>query len=196
MNWKTLLFVTLIAYGAYQHFANRAVTHTPGEIASQAPQQTSTNTASFIHHGYTITPLENFTLAARVLGREYYRLDRGAKLSPVDLALGWGPMSDETVLSNIQISQGNRFYYWRAATLPIPQQQIETHSANMHMIPASDDVEDILHAVKVGQKIQLQGYLVKATSDDGFTWKSSLTREDTGFGACELVYVTQASIAN
>lgn len=196
MHWKTALFISLIAYGAYQHFVSREVTHTPGEIASQAPQQTSTDAASFNHHGYTITPLENFALVARVLGREHYRLDRGAQLSPVDLALGWGPMSDDSVLSNIHISQGNRFYYWRAATLPIPRQQIETHSANMHMIPASDDVEDILQAVKVGQKIQLQGYLVKATKEDGFTWKSSLTRGDTGFGACELVYVKQASITN
>lgn len=195
MRWKPLLFIGLIAFGAYQHFSNRAITHPPGETASLTPQQSATDAVRFNHQGYTITPLANVTLAARVLGREHYRLDRGAKLSPVDLALGWGPMSDEAVLSKLHISQSNRFYYWRAATLPIPRTQIEHHSANMHMIPATAEIENTLQSVQLGQTIQLTGYLVQASGQDGFTWKSSLTREDTGFGACELVYVTQASIA-
>jgi len=29
---------------------------------------------------------------------------------------------------------------------------------------------------------------------DGFAWRSSLTREDTGAGACELVYVESAAL--
>jgi hypothetical protein len=29
--------------------------------------------------------------------------------------------------------------------------------------------------------------------DDGFTWSSSLSREDTGNGACELIWIEQLS---
>ena len=35
---------------------------------------------------------------ARVLGTERYRFDRASELSLVDLALGWGPMSDTRAL--------------------------------------------------------------------------------------------------
>jgi len=52
-------------------------------------------------------------------------------LIPEDLALGWGPMSDNRVLRKIDISQSNRFYYWRApADSPIGKDSIITHSAN------------------------------------------------------------------
>lgn len=37
--------------------------------------------------------------------------------------------------------------------------------------------------------------LVDARRGNGFVWRTSLTRDDTGAGACELVYVEQLSIA-
>ena len=84
--------------------------------------------------------LAAFVVEARVLGRENYRFDAGAELAPVDLALGWRPMSDSAVLAEIAIHQRNRFYYWFTATFPIPRRDIEIHSANMHLIPASGAV--------------------------------------------------------
>lgn len=189
MNWKQCVFILLIAYGAYHHFSQRAVEMPAGALVKTQPQQTSANASTFTFKNYTLTPMADFELQARVLGRETYNFDRGADLAPVDLALGWGPMSDSQVLSQISISQSNRFYFWHVDAFPIPRRAIETHSANMHMIPANGAIEAQLKSVRVGQTIQLQGYLVNANAPDGFYWKSSLTREDTGAGACELVYV-------
>lgn len=141
--------------------------------------------------GHTITPLEPFQLEARVLAREDYRFDRGAQVSPTDLALGWGPMADPQVLEQITISQGNRWYRWRVEQFPIPRREIELHSANMHLIPANESVADTLASIRPGQHIALSGQLVRVEGDDGFRWLSSLTREDTGEGACELIWVEQ-----
>lgn len=140
---------------------------------------------------YRITPLEPFSLEARVLGREDYYFDRAATFAPTDLALGWGPMADPQVLDKIRISQGNRWYHWQADELPVPRREIETHSANMHMIPANPAVAQTLARVNRGQRIQLSGQLVRVESKDGYTWNSSLTRDDTGAGACELIWVEQ-----
>ncbi len=140
-------------------------------------------------NGHTITPLEPFQLEALVLSREDYRFDRGARVSPTDLALGWGPMADPQVLARIDISQSNRWYRWRAEEFPIPRREIETHSANMHLIPANDTVARALKQVEPGQRIVLSGQLVRVDGDDGFHWQSSLSREDTGEGACELIWV-------
>jgi hypothetical protein len=194
LNWKQILLIGLVAFGAYQHFAHREIVHGAGEIASLTPQQTDTDSDAFAFKGYTIKPLEAFEIEARVLARENYRFDRGAELAPIDLALGWGPMSDEAILSKIDITQSNRFYYWHVDAFPIPRREIETHSANMHMSPADDEIAHQLKSLSVGQKVKISGYLVQANAPDGFNWKSSLTREDTGAGACELVFVKHVDL--
>ena len=136
-----------------------------------------------------MTPLVSFQIEARVLSAEHYSMDREADLSPVDLALGWGRMSDESILKDIKISQSGRFYHWHVDSFPIPPEEIETHSANMHMIPANDDIEKQLKSARQGQIVAIKGQLIEAKANDGWHWKSSLTRNDTGAGACELVYV-------
>lgn len=138
---------------------------------------------------YEITPLATFQLQARVLSSKTYRVDRQADLSPVDLALGWGMMSKDNVLGEIDISQSNRFYYWKAQQLPVPKNIIETSSANMHMIPANEVVRDALFDAKTGDEIQFKGFLVSIFADDGWSWDSSMTRDDTGNGACEVILV-------
>ena len=160
----------------------------------QAPSQPDfgqSSGASYRLPGHTITPLQPFQLEARVLAREDYRFDRGAKIAPIDLAFGWGPMADPQILERIEISQGNRWYRWHVDEFPIPRREIETHSANMHMIPANAEIAEQLAEVEPGQRIALSGQLVEVLGDDGFRWLSSLTREDTGDGACELIWVEQ-----
>jgi hypothetical protein len=194
VNWKLILFIALVSYGAYHSYSNRPVSHGNGIIASQQPIQHSSKQQGFTHNGYHITPLEDFSIEARVLAAKDYTFGREAELSPVDLALGWGKMSDEAVLKDIKISQSNRFYYWRVDAFPIPRKEIELQSANMHMIPADSQVESTLKSVRPGQIVRFAGYLIEAKADDGWHWKSSLTREDTGAGACELVFVKSLSV--
>jgi hypothetical protein len=40
----------------------------------------------------------------------------------------------------------------------------------------------------------LRGFLVEARADDGWRWRSSLTRDDTGARACELVFVERVRL--
>jgi hypothetical protein len=194
VNWKLILFVAFLSYGAYQHFSQRSVSHGNGVVAALQPTQNSTSQTNFSLNGYNITPLESFEIEARVLSTEHYSLGREADLSPVDLALGWGAMSDEAILKDIKISQSNRFYYWHVDEFPIPRREIETQSANMHMIPADSEIEKTLKSVRPGQVVKLSGYLIEANASDGWHWKSSLTREDTGNGACEVVYVKAIAV--
>jgi len=163
-----------------------------GVMAEDAPvQEDIANLDSFIHHDYRITPLADFSIRAKLLSREHYFLGREAELSPVDFALGWGPMSDESTLRDIEISQSGRWYRWRSDNLPIPRRKVARFSSNMHIIPADDVVADMIDDILIGQVVDLSGYLVRVDADDGWRWISSLSREDTGAGACELFYVKQ-----
>ena len=167
---------------------------TLSQPAPSPPLRGSDGSDGSLHmDGYRITPLQPFSIEARVLGREDYHFDAGAAVSPTDLALGWGPMADPQVLSSISIRQSNRWYHWQVESFPIPRREIEIHSANMHMIPANAAVAATLADVREGQRIRLSGQLVRVDGEDGFTWSSSLSREDTGNGACELIWIEQLS---
>jgi hypothetical protein len=191
-NW--ILF-GVIAFVLYQFIAPNRVELGPGVMAPETPEQfDATSNESFQLNDYTVTPLANFEITAKVLAKKRYRTGREADLSPYDLALGWGRMSDESVIENIKISQSGRWYRWKTNNLPIPRREIETSSANMHMIPANEYIEQTLSEVSEGQVISLKGYLVRVAANDGWKWKSSMTRTDTGGGACELIYVESFEI--
>lgn len=195
-SWRPwLLFALLLCLGGYW-WGGRAVPRADGVIAPDDPAQTNFTTpqASIAFKDATLHPLATFALTARVLSRENYHVDAESNLSPTDLAFGWGRMSDSAVLRHIDISQGGRFYYWRARTLPIPEREIETHSANMHILPANPLVAHELKRVRAGDVVTLAGLLVEADKPGDWHWRSSLTRDDTGDGACEVVYVETLSI--
>ena len=118
-----------------------------------------------------------------------------ADLVPEDLALGWGPMSDNTVLTHFEISQGVRFYEWRPRdALPVARETVISHSANTHVIPANQSVRKELAALRVGQVVHLTGDLVDAKRDDGAWMTTSLTRLDSGAGACEVLLVESVEV--
>lgn len=196
--WLRILLIVALAWGAYDLWSDRSVDRPPGVIVAAEPVQRELDAAprSIVVARHTLTPVAHFAIDARVLSRSVYRFDRGARLAPVDLALGWGPMSDSAVLDAIKISQSGRAYFWRTANFPIPRRAIEQHSANMHLIAADPDIARRLRRVRVGQVVAISGYLVDARAADGGMWRSSRTREDTGMGACELIYVTSLAVGH
>lgn len=183
--WLLVLVVALIWFA----WPEDSIDVPPGDLVRAPPLQTATAAPSFSFRGYTVSPLAEFDISARVLGKDIYRFDRESEVSPVDLALGWQAMSDSLVLDEIDISQGGRFYVWYTKTFPVSRGEIETQSANMHMIPSTDEIEDALKDLPINAVIRIKGYLVRVTDKTGWTWQSSMTREDTGFSACELIWV-------
>jgi hypothetical protein len=75
--------------------------------------------------------------------------------------------------------------------LPIPREAVIEHSANTHVIPADAAVGRQLKRLRVGQVVHLMGFLVNAVRDDGAYIHTSLTRNDTGPGSCEVLLVEQ-----
>lgn len=187
---KFIALILLVAAGwLYFH---EAPARWRGMPAAHDPVQTTGKLpAPFVHEGYTITPLARYEVTAVVLSRERYRNDREADLSPLDLALGWGPMSVARIINDLSISQSGRWYaYHWPGEPPLDPGLIATHSANTHCLPADAWVRDRLLAVKRHEIVSLEGYLVEIASPDGYHWRSSLTRDDTGGHSCEVLWVT------
>jgi hypothetical protein len=196
-NWRPWVLLAILLVAGWFWWSGRPVSRADGVIAPDDPLQTDFESPQppIAFRDATLHPLAKFSLTARVLSRENYHFDAESDLSPTDLAFGWGRMSDTAVLQHIKIGQGDRFYYWSTRQFPIPQREIETHSANMHMLPANALVAYELKRVRVGDVVTLDGLLVEADKQGGWRWRSSMTRNDTGDGACEVVYVEDLSIA-
>lgn len=195
-HWKVWLLLALAVWAGWWWLGSRPVARAAGVLAPGDPVQVDFDAPQrpIAFKDATLHPLAKFSLTARVLSRDDYHFDAEADLSPTDLAFGWGRMSDSTVLRDIDISQGGRFYYWHVKSFPIPRREIETHSANMHMIPANALVSHELKRVRVGDIVTLDGLLVEVDKPDGWHWRSSMTRTDAGDGACEVVYVRDLQI--
>jgi len=191
-SMKKIIILLLIAGAAWKFYNyTGSVSLGPGIMAGEVPQQERLSSPiSHILDDYIINEISTFNIKAKVLAKKNYHTGRESDLSPTDLALGWGNMSDESILEQIEISQSGRFYYWNVESFPIPRKEIETHSANMHLIPADKSVEREIGKIRNGDIIEISGSLVNVTAqDDNWRWKSSQTRNDTGMGACELILV-------
>jgi hypothetical protein len=191
---KKLLALVVLAAAGWFYF-HETPAKWRGMPAAGEPVQLATKLpAPFPHNSYTITPLARYAVTAVVLSRERYRNDASAELCPVDLALGWGPMSVASVINELSISQSGRWYEYRWPNEPqLDPGLIATHSANTHCLPADAEVRSKLLAVKRHEVVTLEGYLVEINGADGFHWRSSLTRTDTGGSSCEVMWVTGVS---
>ncbi len=196
MRIPVVALVLVSGWGAYDGYSHRERHHPPGQIAPDEPRQRNfANGTPFRRGDFMLTPRAEFSAEARVLAKENYYIDPGAKLIPVDFAMGWGPMSDTALIERLRISQSGRFYFWGySGQSPAPHEEIIRSSANMHLIPADSAVKKALSATRVGDVVAIEGDLVDAESDGGWFLKTSLTRDDSGAGACEIVYVRRASI--
>jgi hypothetical protein len=132
-----------------------------------------------------------------VVSSKRYGDGREGAVSPLDLALIWGPLTQEPYLSKIRYSQSGRWYHYRwGSDVDTDAGFIARHSANTHIVilPDQEDLKKQLFSLKKGDAVRLSGYLVKITASDGWYWNSSRSRQDTGAGACELMVVTAATI--
>ncbi len=195
MNSRVWLILAICIAGGLWHLHTREpspIDREPGVIAPEPPVQRnfSDRQAPIVHGEFELTPLAEFSVQGRLLSRLSYRSDAGAALSPLDFALGWGRMSDTTVINQLGIQQGTRFFTYRwEREPPIPQQEIVRSATNVHLIPADATISAALARIRAGEVIHLEGLLVEAHRANGWHWRSSLSREDSGAGACELLLV-------
>ena len=195
---KKILFVVLVLLAgmAYRDWSMREIEYPPGVLITEVPTQVNVRgLTSVAMDDYELTPRAEFEIRARVLSRKDYSWGTEADLSPVDLALGWGVMSDQAVLDRIEISQGSRWYYTRYdLPAPISNKEIIQNSGNMHMIPAQNRIRKKLKVIRVGDIVRLRGRLVDIDHPSGWHWRTSLSRDDTGGGSCEIVYLEEIEI--
>jgi len=168
-----------------------------GDIPSQLPLSAAASQPITLEkdgESWQLNPRAGYRIAARVLHSKQYD-DRQSGLSPVDLALGWGMLSEPRIDDWIEWSQDNRWYYYhyrRVLSVPFPRDYVLEHSANVHIIPATASLEAVLRELRGNEIVLLDGMLVDVEADTDlgtFAYRTSLSRDDEGDESCEIMYV-------
>lgn len=194
--WLTVLAIVLAGFW----FLTRPMSAGGGDPIdwSREPVQEATDRASFevpTRKGpVTLHPVASFDVAGVVAGAERYRFDNEAFLSPVDFVLTWGELPADPYRSKVTYRQMTRYYFWRTPSSDLDAGYIQSHSSNMHMIPATSNLKRALTSVGEGDSVRVRGLLVNAAREDGYTWNSSRSRKDSGPGACELIWVEELQV--
>jgi hypothetical protein len=181
---------------AWKWWDGQPLHHPPGVLVKEGPVQgpVPPGKTQWPAKGAVITPLASYDIQARVVHCERYRWDAVSDLSPLDVGVAWGVMSDETYLGHVAFSNYGRTLNWRSAEDDWPT-GAEECLANMHMLPATDLVRERLLNLKPGQIMRARGYLVEVLRTPHYPWTSSLSRADTGQGACEIMWVESLTVS-
>lgn len=208
MNWKPILIGAAILGGINWYLYEREIAHPPGVLVPEPPRVSDTDHASWIgDDGLHYRPLKRLRIRARLLSRSNVKLGSWADISPVDLGLGWGRMSDSSIIEQLNLGQynapigGTRFLTfsirqdaplrgWSRAERDALFAQL-TH---VHAIPANDSVDKALRGLRPGQVLTLDGQLVRISKPSGrVLLNSSLVLGDHN---CEVMWVESVSLSS
>ncbi len=200
MKAAAILFVAFFAVDRFLPGIPLALLSSEGAVRPNAlkePAQGDPGGEPFTHEAggrtFRLVPRASYDVAARVGATERYRSGAAGALIPWDFVLTWGAVTKEPAWSHVSYLQTGRFYNWRCDDTLDPS-YVASHSANTHLIPADGRIASALSHVRRGDVVRLEGDLVDVEGPDGFVWKTSLTRTDTGAGACETLYVRAVTI--
>jgi len=148
---------------------------------------------------HKLYPQADYKISGMVVGKnDFFFMDDGSDISPLDIGLAWGKMADAQYDKYMTYRSANRFLNWNyTKEFPFSYDYLNSHVSNNHIIPSSNNILKVLKSVKLKENIYLEGYLVNLridNKDSAFIWNTSLSRNDKEAGACELFYVKKVRV--
>ncbi len=207
---KIFLLISIIVFGI--SFFQKEKLPDKSEILEslyQNPIQTETFKKPFNiereEKTYKITPLYDYELYGLIVSYhhssdffDYYHKEWDDYLNEKDICVIWGDNIKTNVYSSMKFKNGSFTCYSKFKTgtkREVWSQFRNDNISNNHLLSNIDEeINKIVMKAKKGDQIYLKGYLAKYASEDGFERGSSISRKDTGNGACETIYLTDFKI--
>jgi len=170
-----------------------SITDEPIQVTRAAPLEVLVSRDGRI---FQILGTHDYEVSGRVLSATTYNVISKNAFFDVDLGLAWGPRV-ERMLANYQFRQNDRWLFWQSKG-PVSDEErayITAHIGNEHLIPkeGSATIARAIRWARAGDDVRIKGKLVtvRAYSSKEVVAQSSLSRDDVGAGACEIVYVEE-----
>jgi hypothetical protein len=146
---------------------------------------------------YVVEKLFDYEISGEVLSASTYDVTWTNDFADVDLGLLWGPKRAQ-LKERFKFFQMGRWLFWRSETQVSEEERGEVgrHISNNHLIPSegSKHLARAFRMLRKGDEVRLKGALVRISGPDGPVADSSTVRDDTGDGACEVVWVDELQV--
>jgi len=202
------LAVFLCTYYAKNNYRN---VHDLMEGALAQPIQTETADKTPVvfsdaDYKYTLFPLYDYDITAMVVHKMDYTkfsIHRTDSVFPMDLCMLWGDNLKNGYYAdpNLEFSQDFRFcLYYRQAGANFNANEM----SNNHLIIKGSRLKKLIKNITLGDQVRIRGQLVNVEAEnlasgdpynpERIAWNSSQGRNDTGAGACEVIYAKDFTI--
>jgi hypothetical protein len=188
---------------SYQVAQIRAPIHAQPELSLE-PVQLKTDLRPFnaTRHGvkYYIEPQFSYQISGLIVSyhdsASWVDITHAAALDFIntrDLCVVWGSNLKNELYRKLSFSSGDWTCYVQSHDQESWQAFHPEQLSNNHVLPATNEVEKTLADATYGDQLEMQGYLVNyERAGHPPARVSSITRTDTGNGACEIIWVTEA----
>ncbi len=141
-----------------------------------------------------------FEITGEAIAVTSYRWSFTNPFYKVDLGLAWGPRVKE-YKKKLSFRQSARWLMWsfHEQVDEVTQHDVQTHLGNLHLIPAEGrpDLAKAIDWMQKGDLVRITGYLVRILGPGAEVLAvSSTSREDSGDGACEIIWVEELQIGS
>ncbi len=151
---------------------------------------------------YAITPLYTYDIVGLVVSGhdtnawwDYYHKRWGDNLNIKDLCVVWGQANALSGLyKEFSFKSGSWTCYYKTKSTAAYQAFSNGHFSNNHLLVDSDKAARVLRSIRRGDQVRIKGYLATYAHDGVFSRGTSVTRTDTGNGACETIYVKEVEV--
>lgn len=171
---------------------------------AKEPQQTETAAAPFVVEQagvpYRIEPVQDYALQGLVVSMRHHDGDRmlhrlwNDHLNVADLCVVWGSNADVSRLRQFEFESGQFTCFFRTRDDEAWRRFRPDQLSNNHLLTDDAGLRERIEDVRIGDQVRLRGYLARYGNTSGFHRGTSTTRDDTGNGACETIYVTDFQI--
>jgi hypothetical protein len=147
---------------------------------------------------YTITPLYHYQLYGLVVSThesrswtDYYHQKWTDFINVKDFCVVWGENVKNEVYLDMRFTSNELYCQYQWPDRETGEKFSKSQLSNNHLLSDRGEINERLGKARKGDQIYLEGYLAEyAHSEGAFRRGSSTTREDTGRGACETIFLT------
>ena len=170
------------------------------------PVQIETENEPFIAEAkgieYTIEPMAEYEISGLIVSQltngdflDYFHDDWKDYLNTKDICVIWGENAQTDNYQEMKFrTKSWTCEYW------YPNREVGSRFkpnqfSNNHLLTSSSRINQEIKKAKRGDQIRISGFLARYSHSNGeFKRGTSLTREDRGNGACEVIWVTNFEI--
>ncbi len=171
------------------------------------PVQTATRERPFVTQSngqqYVITPRYDYELEGVIVSLhdadEFMDITHARRwqdfINLRDLCVIWGDNVESGVYREMEFSNGQWTCWFSWPNHEVGSRFDGTQLSNNHLLIDDDAIKQVLMQSEPGDQVRLKGMLVEYSNPgNGFQRGTSVTRTDTGNGACETIYVNDFEV--